>query len=287
MVIDREKEIMVRVTNWRCIEDVELELAKLNIFIGKNSTGKSSLAYAIYLASKSRTADPRSLVSQLYGCDFNFVARLVESNPQFPISVKINDSEFLVKGAEETIRLPNSPWTDEFLLPSRRIAYIQLATTLPWVIKETNEAVPLPPSLSLFILDYTRALIGKMHITSASDGVADLSIFFSMTQGVPEKSLVVIEELEIHKNPISIIEFTKDIVEVTKNKKITTIMTTHSDVPLTTMAKLVKDKKLSADDVRIYYFKRDPWTKLSSIKLFDDGTLESLPDTEEVITRLF
>jgi len=63
--------IKVRVANWRCIEDVELELTKLNIFIGRNSTGKSSLAYAIYFASKSDRYNPKDLIVQLYGYGFN------------------------------------------------------------------------------------------------------------------------------------------------------------------------------------------------------------------------
>jgi predicted ATP-dependent endonuclease of OLD family len=36
--------IKLKVTNWRCIENLELELSKINVFIGPNSTGKSSLA---------------------------------------------------------------------------------------------------------------------------------------------------------------------------------------------------------------------------------------------------
>ena len=35
------------------------------------------------------------------------------------------------------------------------------------------------------------------------------------------------------------------------------------------------------------YLTRDPWTKLSEIELYEDGTLESLLDTEKLITRLF
>jgi predicted ATP-dependent endonuclease of OLD family len=88
--------IKLKVTNWRCIENLELELSRINVFIGPNSTGKSSLAYAIYFASKSRNYDPHYLAIQLYGHGFDKIARLVENRPQFPISININGSEFSV-----------------------------------------------------------------------------------------------------------------------------------------------------------------------------------------------
>ena len=121
----------------------------------------------------------------------------------------------------------------------------------------------------------------------APDGLLDFSIFDSMTQKIPKNSLVVIEEPEIHKNPLMVMEFTERIAKRVLDKEITLIMTTHSDIPLTTIGKLVAEKALRAADVKIYYLTRDPWTKLSEIKVYEDGTLESLPDTEKLITHLF
>jgi hypothetical protein len=342
--------------NWRCIEDLELKLARINIFIGPNSTGKSSLAYAIYFASKSRDYDPQYLLTQLYGHNFDKIVRLMENKPQFPISITIDGSEFSVKLRElikrpkeqinefEITRLSNSPWTDEFLLPSRRVNYIQIMMLLPKIIDElrakpeaafiggfigglfeTFKTLPLFPPFGAFALDYTRALTGlqlesvkgelrdagtymvdihplfslmKLTIQDpyikvqfpaelAPDGLLDFSIFDSITQRVPENSLVVIEEPEIHKNPLMVMEFTERMVKRVLDKKLTLIMTTHSDIPLITIGKLVAKKVLNSEDIKIYYLKREPWTKLSEIKIYEDGTLEGLPDTEELITRLF
>ena len=364
-----EVRIMVnlRVVNWRCIENLELQLAKINIFVGKNSTGKSSLAYATYFASKSRSVDPQYLLTQLYGCGFDKVARLVEDRPQFPITVGIDGSEFSVKPSE-LIKIPklpgeterpkdvrqtaefeitkpsSSPWVDEFLLPSRRVNFIQIIMLLPKIVGELRtkpqsaliqsfigglfelfKSLPLFPPFGMFALDYTRALTG-IQLESASgeikdagsyvvnihplfslieltvqdpyinlqlpaelapDGLLDFSIFDSMTQKIPKNSLVVIEEPEIHKNPLMVIEFTERITKRVLDKDITLIMTTHSDIPLITIGKLVAEKVLRAADVKIYYLTRDPWTKLSEIKVYEDGTLESLPDTEKLITHLF
>jgi len=360
----------LRVVNWRCIEDLALELARINIFIGPNSTGKSSLAYATYFASKSRAYDPQFLLTQLYGHNYDRIARVVENEPQFPINIKINDSEFSVKPTEliklpklpgevekvrdkgrkqtyefEITRPSSSPWADEFLLPSRRVNYIQIIMLLPKIIGELRskpesafiqgfigglfelfKTLPLFPPFGAFALDYARALTGvqlesatgglkdigsymvKIHplfslieltiqdpyikelqlpAELAPDGLLDFSIFDSMTQKIPENSLVVIEEPEIHKNPLMVVEFTKRITERVLDKKITLIMTTHSDIPPTTIGKLVAKKTLRAKDVKIYYFERKPWTQLSEIKVYEDGTLENLPDTERLITHLF
>lgn len=345
----------LRVTNWRCIEDLELRLARINVFIGRNSTGKSSLAYAIYFASKSRSLDPGFLLAQLYGHGFDKIARMVENKPRFPISIRIDDSEFSVRpmaSAEpekmqfDIARPSRSPWVDEYLLPSQRIDYVRVMMFLPRMIGglragpeatimgsligglfEMFKTLPIFPPFGIFSLDYTRALTGlrlefvagelggenigsyivKIHplfslmqiltrdpyvdlelpAELSPDGVIDFGIFDSMTKRVPENSLIVIEEPEIHKNPLTIMRFTRQMVERVLDKKLTLIMTTHSDIPLTTMAKLAAEGMLKPDDVKIYYLTRDPWTKASEIKLYADGTLDSLPDTEELIIHLF
>jgi energy-coupling factor transporter ATP-binding protein EcfA2 len=340
--------VKLKVVNWRCIEDLELELARINVLIGPNSTGKSSLAYAIYFASKStKVDDPRSILIQMYGHDFNEIARLVENKPQFPISIKIDGSEFSVNKKEqgfEINKLPSSPWVDEFLLPSKRVNYIQIVILLRKIIGELKgkpeaafigsfagalvelfKTLPLFPPFGVFAMDYTRALTG-FQLTSvkgglkdvgsymvnihpllsfveltiqdpytklqlppelAPDGLLDFSIFDSMMKNIPENSLVVIEEPEIHKNPLAVKEFTEHIVKKVLNKKTTLIMTTHSDLPLITMGKLITEKVLKPEEIKVYYFKRDPWSKIFEIKVYEDGTLESLPDTEELIARLF
>jgi hypothetical protein len=340
--------VKLKVVNWRCIEDLELELGRINIFIGRNSTGKSSLAYAIYFASKSaRAENPRSILFQMYGHDFNEVARLVENKPQFPISIKIDDSEFSVNKKEQELninKLPSSPWAGEFLLPSKRVNYIQILMLLPKIMSQLKskpeaaligsfagflvellKTLPLFPPFGIFAIDYLGALTGlrlvpvkgglgdigsyivnihplfslveltfqdpytnlQLPPELAPDGLIDFGIFDSMMEKISENSLVVIEEPEIHKNPLMVKDFTEHIVRRVLNKKTTLIMTTHSDIPLITIGKLVSEKVLKPEEIKIYYFKRDPWSKISEVKVYGDGTLESLPDTEELITHLF
>ncbi|MFN4046368.1 MAG: AAA family ATPase [Acidilobaceae archaeon] len=340
--------INVRVTNWRCIEKAEFELSNINVFIGGNSTGKSSLAYALYFASKSGVYDPELLLTQLYGYNFNMIARRVEDKPQFPISILVDGSELSVKPIEgrkkesfDIVRPSKSPWTDEYLLPSRRLDYFHIILFLRKMVRpeitdqmpaiflvEFLKRVPILPPFGMFISDYLRGLTGirvgpvsgkvpevgsyivhvlpyislidvvfedayvKLRLPAdlAPDGLLDFITFDTMTEKIPQKSLVVIEEPEIHKNPLKVVEFTKNIVERALERRLTLIITTHSDIPLITMAKLVMKEELKAEDIKIYYFKRSkesPWTKISEIKIYSDGTLQSLPDSEELIAQLF
>jgi len=43
--------VRLYVENWRCVEEAEVSLEPVTAFVGRNSTGKSSLAYAPYSIS--------------------------------------------------------------------------------------------------------------------------------------------------------------------------------------------------------------------------------------------
>jgi AAA15 family ATPase/GTPase len=47
-----EGAVEVYIQNWRCVEELKLLLSRINIFIGPNASGKSSVAYAVYLAAR-------------------------------------------------------------------------------------------------------------------------------------------------------------------------------------------------------------------------------------------
>jgi hypothetical protein len=346
--------VKVRVRNWRCIEDLELELAKVNVIVGPNSTGKSSFVYAIYFASKSRNRDPQSLLLQLYGYGPDKVARLVDGKPQFPISIKIDNSELLIElieGKPSVTKIPQaSPWAGEFLFPSRRISYFQVARLLPRITSEMLKGVeraglrgftfigelfeslkdlPLLPPFSLFVEDQLSALtgikpqsiagemknVGSYTITAhillpligitfkdpytelqlppelAPDGSLDFMISDPIMKMVPEGSLIVIEEPEIHKNPKMVKDFAELVVRHVLERELTLIGTTHSDIFLLTLGKLVEKGILKPRDVKVYYFTREkdrsPWTKASEIKVYENGTIEGWPDIDEVVVHLF
>ena len=71
--------MQVVVRNWRCIEHASFELEKVNVFVGQNATGKSSLAYALYFFSRASRADVNSTLKSLYGVGIRDVVRSVKT----------------------------------------------------------------------------------------------------------------------------------------------------------------------------------------------------------------
>ncbi len=358
------------VANWRCIERVEFDLSKINVFMGPNGVGKSSLAYAIYFASKI-FRNPRAdinylnaIAMQLYGCGVDGIVRRVGGKAQWPMVIEVDGWRLSVDiakggggkefpkegGVPETILdislSQGSPWSDEYLFPSRRLAYLQILMLLPRILRDVQRVegarvlgsmfewvsgllkdVPLLPPFPLFAADFTRALTGvaadvvegglgvtgvgtffarvtslislisitytdyfskqEFPLEGAADGQVDVSIIDLALKRVPDSSLVVIEEPEVFKNPLTEVEFARRVVERVLEKKSVLVLTTHSDLVPITIAKMVAEGRVRVDDIRVYYLERDPWTKLKELEVYEDGTLEELPDSEKIMTQLF
>lgn len=69
-------KVKLRLTNWRCIANETITLGKINIFFGKNSTGKSSVAYAIYMLGSLYEKSLDSLVGALFGTSLQSLVRI-------------------------------------------------------------------------------------------------------------------------------------------------------------------------------------------------------------------
>ncbi len=349
----------IKIKNWRCIEEIEFDLSRVNIFLGQNATGKSSLAYAIYLLSKSPKLGVEKTLNMLYGLDAKSIVRTENGNFCYPveitadsISIKIEERQLETDGTEKKFTVSsatsNSPWNDEFLLPSRRVAYFQALRFLPKLAEEIQkkpdskmmipfivgflkpiiEELPLFPPAQVFFSDLNRALTGykiepiKGSIKSlgdyiveitplmalytftvqdpfteyeipaeiAPDGQTDQMLIDLILEKSQENSLIVIEEPEIYKNPVFQFEMIEKISELAINKNLTIVMTSHSEIIPLSLAKLVETGNVSKNDIRIYYLTRsreDPWTKIKKIEVYEDGTLEELPDSEKVTAQLF
>ncbi len=331
----------VKIKNWRCIKEIEFDLSRINIFLGQNATGKSSLAYALYFFSKSQRLDVKKTLSMLYD-SAKRVVRIENGRSCYPSEISI-DNSFFVRIIEEDWfgpkieRSEKSPWEEEYLLPSTRVAYIQILSTLQKHISEQIsdltelakkfkyeiERIPLPNTAKTFLSDLDTA-INKSQLTivdntgyaieikllmpylmfkvsdkfidlklspeNAPDGQTDQALIDFILSRASEGSLIVIEEPEIYKNPLFQFEMMDKISKLALDKNLTIIMTTHSEIIPLAIAKLVEEGKLKPDDVRIYYLtrsKEEPWTKIKKIEVYENGTLEELPDTEKVMALLF
>jgi len=127
----------------------------------------------------------------------------------------------------------------------------------------------------------------ELPLDLAPEGFIDFVILDTLARRMPRRALVVVEEPEIHKNPLKVMEYVERLVKVVEEKDVAVVMTTHSDLVVLTLAKLVAQRRLRAEDVKVYYFTRGPWTRAEEVKIFPDGTVEKLPDWEEATAALF
>ncbi len=78
----------VKIKNWRCIKEIEFDLSRINIFLGQNATGKSSLAYALYFFSKSARLGVKKTLDILYNNDIKKIVRIEGEKPCYPAEVR-------------------------------------------------------------------------------------------------------------------------------------------------------------------------------------------------------
>jgi len=129
-----EGAVEVYIQNWRCVDELKLSLGRINVFMGPNASGKSSVAYAVYLAARM-PQNPAAFVAQLYGYGFDKLARNVGGRAQYPVVSRLYDAEIR---AEEGGKLTTSPRGagEAYLLPARRLAYLHVMLIIHKVIRE-------------------------------------------------------------------------------------------------------------------------------------------------------
>ncbi len=343
--------IRFHVENWRCVEKLDLELSHINILIGPNSSGKSSLAHAAYILAKApMVRNVKELLRGLYGLELEFIARLGCSGPCYPVVLEAEGEpgrvELRVRSSTE-VEVSGRLWSSAYMMPSQRIDYVRLLQLIQSVVRrEELETVSgrtavsfvyslaqmliagLPSLPSIFLDDLIKImgpqravsevarfkdagslvleLIPLLSMTSykyvdpytsvelpataAPDGVIDLGLIESFLSRAETGSLIAVEEPENHKHPLKLIELVEFMARKAVEGKLTLVVTTHSDLVLHSLAKLVETKAIKPEDVTVYYLERGsekPWTTAKRIHVYEDGTFDEIPHVAEVISRVF
>lgn len=340
--------VKLYVRNWRCIGEVDVSLKPITLFIGRNSTGKSSLAYAPYFLSKIvEWRDVNKVLMHLYGAGLDSVVMSDGEGRFYPVIVKAGESCFEARSPND-LRIPeNSPWKDSYLLPSQRLSFTKISQLIPKLVREiekrypearvfimfaswlfeTLKTIPILPPMYFFLEDLFKLYLGKgfskhyelgdmgvvfekispllslvvreygdpftklrLPLDLAPDGIVDTMTIKLFIERASQNSLIVIEEPENYKNPVMIIELMKDLAVKAVEKKLTLIITTHNDIAVQAIVKAVEEKRIKPDNTAVYYFERspeNPWTKVRELKVYEDGTIEELPDVEKVVSALF
>jgi len=339
--------------NWRCISDLEVSIRPITVFLGRNASGKSSLAYAIYLLTRATRGEPIDLLLwQLYGAGPEAVARVENGVSKYPIIISVDGARVVVNGPSQMLSEGESPWVDAFLFPSHRVSILKMASRLKYLAGRppdthlTFEArtavefwaaglawsmiIPLlgvatSPSTLLFLSDVIKLSTGirperRINAQSGSiltyvhpfifsldymdpylpgvwlpahlapDGAIDDLFIRQMVERMPRKSLLIIEEPEIFKNPLTVKQLIEIIVSKALESESTIIMTTHDDIVVWTLTKLVEERKIGNEHIAVYYLERgegNPWTSVRELKIYEDGTIEELPDYDTVMRHLY
>ncbi|RLI88170.1 MAG: hypothetical protein DRO98_03535 [Archaeoglobales archaeon] len=131
----------------------------------------------------------------------------------------------------------------------------------------------------------------ELPARQAPSGVVDYSLIDLIVSKSANGSLIIVEEPEEHKNPLQQIELMRRMVNLSKEKNLTLVLTTHSEIVIHAILKEVETGSLKNDAVKLYYFKRDdenPWTTVEEIGVHKDGSLEEpLLDFEEAVVQIF
>jgi len=341
---------MVRlyVKNWRCIEEAVISLEPVTILIGRNPTGKSSLAYAPYFLSKVvEWRDANRVAMQLYGVQLDGIVRSARGKKFYPLVIEAGEARLEARSVDDVTIPESSPWSGGYLLPSQRLAFARISQLIPKLsrevagkypeaktllvfassIFETLKTMPTIPPMYPFLEDLTRLYRGKgfserrelsdvgilveeiapllsliiyeyvdpftelrLPLDLAPDGFADSALVETFAKKAPENSLLVIEEPEIHKNPILVVDLVKRLAQRAVERGLTLVMTTHSDIVVQALAKAVEERVIKPGQVAVYYLERSresPWTRARRLKVYEDGTVEELPDVEKVVSMLF
>jgi len=129
---------------------------------------------------------------------------------------------------------------------------------------------------SLENVSYGREKEKSINFALEAFGASQLAYLLAYVLSAGEGSTICIEEPEIHLHPASQARLVKKLVEIAKERGLQLIITTHSEHILLKFLNLVVAKEVSKDDLRVYYFERDPEkpvTKVEELQVTESGEL--------------
>lgn len=132
---------------------------------------------------------------------------------------------------------------------------------------ETRNIETFGQDLSRVTLDFVSKEFSNAIIHEGS-GLNQLVLLLAILVDAPKKSIIAIEEPELHLDPASQSKLINIILEEVKNEEKQIIFTTHSEHMLyPILAQISKeDGILTKEDVAIYYFNLDDEGKLTEIE---------------------
>lgn len=335
----------LQLNNWKCIASADIELGRVNAFFGKNSSGKSSAAYALYILGRAAEGeDPNVCTKNLQGKDLKSLVSVENGKKKLPMAMSVSSEKDVTlavitqvteKGNVEYAKSEGKIWNETHVAVAGRYGLLlawlswpefvskeipekegremvsQMFSIFPSLLAMSEALAPskvfleellgefrkvrdddletgsyqfetfIPIFLTLFQSKMRfRDIIDKkleLSVREAPSGLVDEAVIDLIVSGAEKHSLVVVEEPEEHKNPLQQINLVRRLVDAAKEKELTLVLTTHSEIIIHALLSEVEKKRLTPEELKLHYFKRDkehPWTEVQEIKVYEDGSIE-------------
>ena len=278
----------ITLENFKCFRQVSINPKLLNVFIGPNGTGKSSILQALLMWKQTLVASRNRLVYQGEFVDLigqneiapNFMQESSGLSLSFQVSGRQDNEE--VRRVFDELRFvpavrgliqPNYDLGDQdadYL--SLRLGFdaqeAQLATNLVYrnkeadklskmMVKVTGVGLIADPVRGRKVEVKSRIKDGEVNISGEGFGTNSLILLLHQIIIADQGATVLIEEPEIHLHPKAQAELAEVMAETAKAEDKQIIMTTHSEHIAGRLLTLVAEGKLTTDDLAIYSFEKD------------------------------
>lgn len=114
----------------------------------------------------------------------------------------------------------------------------------------------------------------EVLITDVGFGVSQVLPVLALINYVPEGSVVVLEQPEIHLHPRVQSELADAIIDAVKKRRIQVLFESHSEHLLRRLQLRVAEGRIGSDDVRLYFTRRDrPAASIDALELDAFGNI--------------
>ena len=119
----------------------------------------------------------------------------------------------------------------------------------------------------------------EVLLTDVGFGVSQVLPVITLLYYVPEGSTVILEQPEIHLHPLAQAELADLIIQAATHRKVQVLLESHSEHLLLRLQRRIAEKKLSADDVKLYFCNASAGvSKIEPLDLDLCGNIENWPD---------
>jgi predicted ATPase len=118
----------------------------------------------------------------------------------------------------------------------------------------------------------------KANLVDVGFGVSQVLPVVTLAYFVPEGSTVVLEQPEIHLHPLAQTALADLFVEVSRKRRVQFLVETHSENLFRRLQYLIADERISPDECRLYFVKReDESATLRRLEVDEFGRIKNWP----------